>query len=148
MSVDKRVTSDLIETLEDGRKGFTEAATKLADTTHPELGARFAEFAQQRADFSAELERMAAAYGDDIDEDGSALAAAHRGWLKLKDVLARSSPEGVLEAAAQGEGHAISEFEDGLSKDISDNLRAVLGRQLDSIRKVEAEVRTLAAQSS
>jgi uncharacterized protein (TIGR02284 family) len=148
MSVDKRVTSDLIETLEDGRKGFGEAATKLADTTRPELGARFAEFAQQRADFSAELERLAAAYGDDIDEDGSVLAAAHRGWLKLKDALAGSSPVGVLEAAAQGEGHAISEFEDGLSKDISDNLRAVLDRQLDSIRKVEAEVQTLAAQSS
>ncbi len=144
MSVDRKVTKDLIETLEDGRKGFSDAADKLADSNRADLAPKFRELAEQRAGFSAELETMAAAYGDDIDEGGSALAAVHRGWMALKDAIAGSDPDGVLDAAEQGEDHALSEYDKALENtEISPNLREVLTRQQAAVRAAHDEVKRL-----
>ena len=143
MSTDRKVTKDLIETLEDGKKGFADAAEKLADTNRSDLAPRFRELGEQRARFSAELEQMAAAYGDDIDEDGSVLAAAHRGWMALKDALAGSDPDGVLDAAEQGEDHAVSEYKKALDEDISENLRLAIQRQFTDIQSAHDEVKRM-----
>lgn len=143
MSNDRKVTTDLIQTLEDGKKGFTEAADKLADTNRADLAPKFRELAEERAKFSAELETMAAAYGDDIDEDGSVLAAAHRGWMSLKDALAGSDPDGVLDAAEQGEDHAVSEYEKALEADISENLRQAIQRQFVAVQAAHDDVKRL-----
>ncbi len=144
MSQDRKVTKDLIETLEDGRKGFTAAADKLADTNRADLAPKFRELAEQRGGFSAELETMAAAYGDDIDEDGSVAAAVHRGWMSLKDALAGSDPDGVLDAAEQGEDHAVSEYQSALDNDdISAELRQVVQRQYTAVKSAHDEVKRL-----
>lgn len=144
MSTDERVTKDLVETLEDGRKGFAAAAEKLADTTRSDLTPKFTSWSDQRARFAADLTGMAAAYGDDIDESGSVAGTFHRGWLAMKDALAGSDPEGVLDAAAQGEDHAVSEFEKALNEDdVSIALRQKIEDQLGQIRSVRDEVRTL-----
>lgn len=144
MSVDRRITQDIIQTLEDGRKGFGEAAEKLADSNRSDLAPKFRELAEQRAGFSAELEIMAASYGDDIDEDGSALAAVHRGWMALKDALAGSDPDGVLDVAEQGEDHALSEYEKALgNSEISAGLREVLQRQKTDVQAAHDEVKRL-----
>lgn len=147
MSTDQRVTKDLIETLEDGRKGFEHAAQRLIDSARPDIGRRFEEFASQRGEFSAELESMAASYGDDIDEDGSIAAAVHRGWISVKDAITGADPDGVIKAALTGEDHAAQEFRDALEQDISANLRATVTRQLASIETVRAEVRALSDAS-
>ncbi len=144
MSVDRKVTQDIIETLEDGRKGFGEAADKLADSNRSDLAPKFRELAEQRAGFSAELETMAASYGDDIDEDGSTLAAVHRGWMALKDALAGSDPDGVLDVAEQGEDHALTEYEKALANsEISTGLREVLQRQQAAVQAAHDEVKRL-----
>lgn len=141
MSTDAKVTKDLMQTLEDGRKGFAEAADKLSETDRAELAPRFREFSEQRATMYLELEGLAAAYGDDIDEDGSAAAALHRGWMALKDALAGSSAQGVLDAAEQGEDHAVSEYRDALDSDLSMELAVVVRRQLGDITSTHDEVK-------
>lgn len=143
MSTDRRVTKDLIQTLEDGQTGFTQAADKLADSDRPDLAPRFREFAEQRARFSQELETMAAQYGDDIDEDGSVAGTIHRGWMALKDALSGSDPDGVLDAAEQGEAHAVSEYEKALAEDISTDLRRTVQRHYETIRATHNSVRAL-----
>lgn len=143
MSTDAKTTKDLIETLEDGRTGFATAADKLADTDRSDLAPRFRDFAEQRGALSAELENLAAQYGDDIDEDGSVAAAVHRGWMSLKDALSGSSAQGVLDAAEQGEDHAVKEFEKALDADISADLANVVRRQLVEITATHDEVKRL-----
>ena len=143
MSTDRRVTKDLIETLEDGKDGFARAADKLAESDRPDLSTKMRGFSDQRARFSAELEQMAANYGDDIDEDGSIAGAVHRGWMAVKDAIAGSDPAGVLDAAEQGEDHAVAEYRDALSKDISPNLRAVIERQFAEVQQAHDEVKAL-----
>lgn len=142
-STDEKVTTDLIETLEDGRQGFEHAAKRLADSDRPDIARRFETFAVQRGEFSAELEAMAASYGDDIDEDGSIAAAVHRGWISVKDAVAGADAAGVLDAALTGEDHAVSEYGDALDQDISPKLRDVIVRQLAAIEAVRAEVTAL-----
>lgn len=143
MSTDRRVTKDLIQTLEDGKDGFARAADKLAETDRPDLSTKMRAFSDQRSRFSAELEQMAANYGDDVDEDGSVAGAIHRGWMAVKDAISGSDPEGVLDAAEQGEDHAVAEYRDALTKDISPNLRVVLERQFVEIKQAHDDVRAL-----
>src|SRR5690349_20718915 len=111
MSTDEKVTKDLLETLEDGTDGFTKGAEKLSELGASEHAATFRRFAQQRTEFADELQGMANAYGDDPDRSGSIAATLHRGWMTLKDALTKDTPTSILEVAAQGEDHAVEEYE-------------------------------------
>ena len=143
MSTDAAVTRDLLETIEDGKEGFAKGAEKLADSDRPELAATFRELSEQRAKFASELQGMAQAYGDDIRESGSLAGVQHRGWMSLKDALAGTDPEGVLDVAEQGEDHAVSVYETALAQDISGDLRAVVERQFTEVRAAHNRVRSL-----
>ena len=70
---------------------------------------------------ATELHKLAQSYGDHIEESGSVAPTLHRGWMSLKDALAGSSPDGVLDAAEQGEDHAIKEYDKALDSDFSAN---------------------------
>jgi len=143
VSVDKYVTEDLMELLQDSIDGLTAAADMLAETGRSDLAARFRGFGAQRARFYTELEALAAAYGDDIEESGSTRASVHRVWMSVNDTLSGSDPAGVLEAAVVGEEHAASTYAHAMEQDISLGLREVLERQFPEIRKAHVEVRIL-----
>lgn len=143
MSIDKKVTKDLMQTLEDGRKGFAEAADKLTETDRPDIASTFRSLSSQRSSFYAELEQLAANYGDDLDESSSLAAAVHRGWMTLKDAMAGSDPKGVMDVSEQGEDHAVKEYEKALAEDISPDLRNVVERQFVDVRAAHDQVRSL-----
>lgn len=143
MSTDEAVTKDLVETLEDGREGFAKGAEKLESSDNRNEAALFRRLSEQRATFSTELQAMAQSYGDDVDESGSLAGKLHRGWMSLKDALAGSDPDGVLDAAEQGEDHAVSEFEKALKADISQPMRTVVERQAAEVKRAHDEVKAL-----
>lgn len=143
MSTDARVAKDLVETLKDGRDGFTSAAERLRSSEQPELAATMQRFAEQRAQFAGEIVSMGHDYGDDVDESGSTAGALHRGWLKVKDAVTGDDADSVLGAAVSGEDHAVSEYEKALGKDITDGFRTVLQRQHASVVAARDEVKQL-----
>lgn len=143
MPNDAHVTKELIETLEDGREGFAQGADRLRETDAPQLADAFDRFSEQRAKFSAELRSMADAYGDEIKKSGSVVAALHRGWMTLKDALTGTDPKGILDAAEQGEDHAVKEYRKALDDDISTALREVVQRQATEVKAAHDEVRAL-----
>ena len=145
MSVDEAVTKDLIETLEDGREGFAKGAEKLDSSDAPDLARTFRQLSEQRAKFSSELRELARSYGEEVHESGSLAATFHRGWMTLKDALNGSSPVGVLEAAEQGEDHAVHEYDEALGSDISPELRTVVERQSVEVKAAHDQVRSLRA---
>ena len=70
--------------------------------------------------------------------------AVHRGWMSVKDVLAGTGdPEGVLDAAEQGEDHAKSDYAEALEADISPELRTVVERQYTAVQHAHDLVRDL-----
>ena len=98
MSVDEKVTAELVETLKDGEAGFERAAASVEKEDVP-LAQLLRDLSAQRAGFAAELQAMAANYGDDVDEDGTVAGTLHRGWIALKDAVTGSSTSTVLKAA-------------------------------------------------
>jgi uncharacterized protein (TIGR02284 family) len=145
MPADTATIKHLIETVEDGKAGFEKGAEKLESSSQPDLAARFRRFSAQRAAFSTELRSLAASRGEAIDESGSMAGALHRGWLSLKDALSGSDPHGVLDAAEQGEDHAVKEYKDALDSDLSPDVRQVVARQFTQVVAAHDEVRAVRA---
>jgi uncharacterized protein (TIGR02284 family) len=137
------VLEDLIETLEDGRKGFEQAAERIADSDDPAIAIDLRRFAQQRAEFSVELREIAGRHGFEIEEKGSVAGALHRGWISLKDAVSGDDPQAVLSAAEVGEDHAVSEFEDALEKELPSDVRSVVERQAQAVRAAHDRVKAL-----
>ncbi|MDQ2756595.1 MAG: PA2169 family four-helix-bundle protein [Actinomycetota bacterium] len=148
MSADAKIAKDLVETLKDGQKGFASAAEKLTESERPEWAATMRRFEQQRAAFAQEIVSLGHDYGDDVDESGSTLAAAHRGWLSLKDALTGDKPNGVLDAAVSGDNHTVSEYEKALKEDdLSEGFRTVIQRQHGEVVAARDEVKGLQTAS-
>lgn len=144
---DINVIEDLVETLEDGRKGFSEAAEKLREGGHTQLAEQMMEFSDQRARFSNELREMARSAGAELDEEGSAAGALHRGWMDLKAALTGDDAHAILAAAETGEDHAVGEYDDALQEDgLSGRLRELIARQADEVRRAHDRVRDLRDQ--
>jgi len=144
MSTDEKVTKDLIETLEDGKQGFADAAEKLSKTNRSDLAMKFRDYSSQREKFASELRGMASAAGADVKDSGSAAGAMHRGWMAVKDAMSGDDADGILDAAEQGEDHAVSEYQKALDNtEISVDLRDVIERQYASVQAAHDEVRTL-----
>lgn len=137
------VVEDLIETLEDGRKGFGQAADKIADDGRADLASKFRELSSQRARFSAQLREWAGTKSVDIREEGSIGGAMHRGWISLKDALTGDNADAVVGAVKTGEQHAVTEFEDALEKDIDESLRQIVQTQAAAVRQSFNEMDTL-----
>ena len=141
------VLEDLIETLEDGCKGFDEAARKLRDDGHADLAQTMSGYSQQRRQFSDELRTAARTINYDIKDEGSAAGALHRGWMALKDALTGDDAHAILAAAESGEDHAVSEYEDALAADLPSEVRAVITRQAAAVRSAHDAVKAIRDQN-
>ncbi|WP_404379969.1 PA2169 family four-helix-bundle protein [Knoellia locipacati] len=143
MSDDEKAAEELVETLRDGERGFAESAQKLRDSDHAEWAGILQRLSEQRAEFRREIVALGHAYGDDVDESGTAAAALHRGWIALKDALTGDDAGAVLGAAVTGENHAVSEYEKALEKDLSAGFREVVSRQHQAVVAARDEVKAL-----
>jgi uncharacterized protein (TIGR02284 family) len=137
------VLQDLIETLEDGRKGFAQSAEKLAEAGRNDLAERMREFSNQRTRYSAELRSLATGQGIMIEEDGSIAGAVHRGWIAVKDAVSSNEVGAVLGAAETGEDAATKQYRDALAAELPPQIRAVVAEQAIAIEAAHDEVRAL-----
>ncbi len=145
MSDDEKAAKELVETLRDGERGFATAADKLADSERADWSTTLRRLSEQRAEFRREIVALGHAYGDDVDESGTATAALHRGWIALKDAVTGDDAGSVLGAAVTGEDHAVSEYETALEQDLSPGFREVVARQHAAVVAARDQVKALQA---
>jgi uncharacterized protein (TIGR02284 family) len=131
--------NDLIETCEDGRKGFAEAAEHVE---RPDVKSTLAGFGIERGQFAEQLRSLVRSKGGEADEDASTAGAFHRAWLDLKDALG-GGDHAILAEAERGEDHAVSEYEDALEQDLPADVRDVLERQFRSVKRAHDRVKAL-----
>lgn len=144
MSTDAKITKDLIQILEDGKEGFATAASRLTESNRADLSATFQKFSTQREGFATELKLLAEQYGDEIDKSGTVTGTLHRGWMAVKDALAGNEPDGVIDAAEQGEDHAVAAYDAALAdQEMSAGLRTVVQRQYVEVKAAHDVVRDL-----
>jgi uncharacterized protein (TIGR02284 family) len=130
----------LIETLKDGEEGFRAGAERLQSTT---LQSQFRSFSSQRARFAAELQGQVARLGGTPETSGTALGAIHRGWSNLKSAVAGNSDHAILEEAERGEDSTVKNYRDALSKDLPNDIHAVIQEQYGEILATHNQVKAL-----
>ena len=141
------VLENLIQTLEDGRMGFADAAEKLQGSGHADLAGRMTEFGAERARFSDELRMAAKSIGHEVSEAGSGAGALHRGWMALKDALTGDDAKPVLSAAESGEDHAVEQYQEALAADLPSHLHDVIAKQAMKVQAAHDAVRAMRDQT-
>jgi uncharacterized protein (TIGR02284 family) len=122
----EHVLLDVIESLQDGQKGFADIGEHLKDD---QLKRYFLAESLKRANFRAELENELHRAGmADVKESGSVSGALHRSWGDLKAKLG-GGDHTLLETAEQGEDQAKKAYKEALDKELPLPIRQLLATQ-------------------
>lgn len=130
---DISVLNGLIETTLDSVKGYTDAAE---DTNAGANAGFFREMAQERSGVASRLQSLVAGLGGDPEQHSSYGAAAHRGFMNLKEVLTGSNERAVVEEVERGEDYLKAKYETALEDtEVAPDTRRVIEEAYQSVRK-------------
>ena len=110
---DKSDLQTLYTRLIDSRDGYEQA---LERTESGSLKSLFGEMIERRSRNASQIRTYLAQQGVEMDEDGSLLAAAHRGFLSLKDAVTGAGDEAVLEEVIRGEETLLQAYDEAISE--------------------------------
>ncbi len=134
-----KILNELIETSEDGLKGFNEASDQA---TQPQLKQLFSERAQGCSQSVRELQTLVTALGAEPAKSGSIAGAAHRGWVKVKSSVSDSNIA-VLEEVERGEDVAKARYGKALKATLPPQVRSVVEKQYQSVLANHDRIRDL-----
>ncbi len=138
---DVTVLNSLITTTIDSANGFDEAAD---DARAARFQSMFREHAQDRRACVTKLQQAVREMGGTPQDDGSLKAAAHRGWLNLKDALTGESDKQIVEEVERGEDYIKEKFEAALKDDqLSPQARTVVQDVYGSVQRGHERARQL-----
>ena len=86
--------NDLIETSKDGEYGFRTCAERA---TSNELRQTFNKRAASCASAATELQALVRQHGGKAEQSGSVAGTVHRGWVSVRDAVAGTSDQSVLD---------------------------------------------------
>jgi uncharacterized protein (TIGR02284 family) len=138
------VLNTLIETCNDGERGFRHVAEHAKS---PELRTLFTERANECRQGCADLRAQVVQLGGEPETGGSASGALHRGWTSLVGSVSGWSDKQLLEACERGEDSAMTRYRDALDEALPDNIRMLVERQYEGVKRNHAQVRTLRDQA-
>lgn len=146
MDNDKVVSTlnDLIETCKDGEEGFRQCAE---DIKNPSIKTTFMARAQSCATAASELQQLVRAYGGDPETSSSVAGALHRRWVDVKSAITGKDDEAVLNECERGEDVAMRSYETALKEELPVDVRAVVERQYQGVRRNHDEVKALRNQA-
>jgi uncharacterized protein (TIGR02284 family) len=141
-SVDQTASTlnELIQTSKDGENGFRAAAASVEDSNLRRL---LESYAQQRAEFVAELQLEVRRLAQDPVDTGHAAAALHRGWLDIKASLTGRDEAAVIAECERGEDIAVGVYQKALDSDLPADLRMVVQRQFLEVQQAHDHIRSL-----
>lgn len=141
MSADNVVEllNHLIETSQDGRRGFAEAAELV-----PEAGLKKTLLLQSSlcAVAASELQRAVLRLGRQPVGHGSIAGGLHRGWTRLKAAVEHGSGA-VLEEVERGEDRAKHVYERVLTTPLPPELKKLVRKQYRGLRRMHDRIRAL-----
>lgn len=130
---DVSVLNSLITTTIDSANGFEEAAN---DAQSQQFQAMFREYAGERRQCVQQLQNEVRRLGGTPEDSGSAKAAAHRGWLNLKDAVTGQDDKQIVEEVERGEDYIKEKYEEALKDDkLSAAARSAINEAFTSVRK-------------
>ena len=122
-----KVLNHLVQTAEDGKKGFAEAAE---EATTPELKTVFHQRSLDCSTAVTELQALVKTLGGTPKDSGTIAGAAHRGWTKVKATVGDANV-GTLEEVESAEDKAKAAYTKALAATLPPQVRTVVQRQHD-----------------
>src|SRR3954463_7398466 len=130
----------LIQTSKDGENGFRAAAESVDDSNLRHL---LESYAQQRAEFAAELQLEVRRLAHDPVDTGHAKAALHRSWMDIKAGLTGRDEAAVIAECERGEDIAVGVYQKALESDLPDDLRTMVQRQFLEVQQAHDHIRSV-----
>lgn len=125
--------TDLLTRVIDSADGYEQAADSCESGALKDI---FSERAKMRRGFAAQIRAELERHGEDVDDDGSLLAAAHRVFLDLKTKVSGDDNEKALEEVERGESVLVDQYEETLRDlDAGSPINGILTEQLSCVRK-------------
>ncbi|MCA9260113.1 MAG: PA2169 family four-helix-bundle protein [Planctomycetales bacterium] len=124
----------------DAEKGFREAADQIEDAR---LSALFSEIADQRSALALELQGYVAWNDEEPVDEGSALGAVHRAWLKVRALLNGGDAYAILAEAERGEDHIKDAYEEVLKETAGSAMNDVFQHQYALVKAGHDQIRDL-----
>lgn len=131
-SHDVSVLNSLIATTVDSVDGYRTAA---ADSNSEQFRSIFIDRADEREDLILDMQTRVRELGGEPEDEGTALAGAHRVFLNLRNAVTGSDDAAVVAEVERGEDHIKSKFETALADD------RLTGETRDLVRECFASVR-------
>lgn len=137
------ILRELISICRDGQEGFRAASEHLADD--PELKTLLSSFSLQRAKFAGDLEAQVITLGvhHPEHEQRTITAAAHRGWVHLKSVLASKDRHSILTECERSEDFALEAYNKALSHHLPEPIHQIVHEQRQEIVSTHNTIRAL-----
>ena len=133
--------NSLIATTLDSADGYANAAMEAKSHS---LGSLFRDRAAERRQVASILQQRVRLLGGEAEDDGTALAAAHRMFLNLRTSLTSNDNKAVVEEVERGEDHIKEKFEDAMKDDeISPDTLSVLADAYTSVRNGHDQMRDI-----
>lgn len=132
--------NNLIETCKDGENGFRTAADGIKNG---ELKTLFLTYAQQRAQFAAELQGEVRRLGGDPEDSGSVAASLHRGWINIKSVVTGEDEGAIISECERGEDSAVKNYQEALKEDLPGDVTTIIERQYTAVKEAHDRIRAL-----
>lgn len=129
---DVSVLNSLITTTIDSANGFEDAAKEAQGAQFQSM---FQQFAGERRACVSKLQEAVRSMGGEPNDDGSTLAAAHRGWMDLKNAVTGNSDKQVIEEVERGEDYIKGKYETAMKDDeLTAQARQVVEAAYQSVR--------------
>lgn len=142
-SHDISVLNGLIETTLDSYKGYNDACAD-DDGRYSRM---FQQMAQDRSSVTSRLQQQVAGLGGDPEDESSYGAAAHRGFMDLKQAVMGSSEQAIIEEVERGEDYLKAKYESALQDDeLSPDTRQVIQQAYQSVREGHDRVSSIKHQ--
>jgi len=132
--------NELIQSCRDTEHGFQSAALLLDDLNLRRL---FQSYAQQRAEFAAELQLEIRRLAADPVEGGHASPSLHRAWVDIKAGVSGRDEGSIISECERSEDGAVRQYQEALRSGLPDDLRMVVGRQFHEVKQAHDHVRSL-----
>lgn len=140
-SHDISTLNSLIATTIDSIDGYTEAAK---DSENSRFGALFTSRAGERREIANRLQQEVQNLGGNPEDDGTALAGAHRMFLNLKATVTSHDDKAIINEVEAGEDHIKAKFEDAIGDmELSPAVRSLIENCYTSVKAGHDEVRDI-----
>jgi uncharacterized protein (TIGR02284 family) len=132
---------ELIQTLKDGEKGYSEALTDVEDQDLKEV---FKHYAVQRDGYLTELEDQMHQLNIKVEEDSSLTGAVHRAFINLKAAITSKSRESILNECERGEEYAVKAYQAALQAEgLPGQLKPIIEKQYQGIQEATNKIKSL-----